>query len=196
MAINRSEQDAQRLEIELADLAAAFGYTAAQFKHELALWGWTSIMDEATRLSHVDRWNRNATLPEKQRTREAFITWENLRDATQQFVPSKIDSPVLVNRHEGWLYVLHDGHAQLCKIGCTSSGIGKRQRALIGAHGSPLRNVLNAKVEDRFAAEKLCHAYFHNRRRNGEWFAVEPEEVVAFIKGHVNCIEIEEGRQP
>ena len=151
-------------------------------------------MDEATRLSHVDRWNRNSSLPEKERMREAFVTWENLRDATQQFIPSKIDNPIPVNRHEGWLYVLHDGNAELCKIGCTASGAGKRQRSLIGAHGVPLRNVLNAKVSDRFTAEKLCHAHFQDRRRNGEWFAVRPDEVVAFIRGRVSWIEIEEAR--
>jgi hypothetical protein len=193
---DNDEQRTRKLQIGLEDLAAAFGYTATQFKDELALWGWTFIMDEATRLSHVDRWNRNSALTEKERTLEAFVTWENLRDATQQFIPSKIDNPVPVNRHEGWLYVLHDGNAELCKIGCTASGTGKRQRALIGAHGVPLRNVLNAKVNDRFAAEKLCHEHFHDRRRNGEWFAVGPDEVVTFIRDHVNCIQIEEVRLP
>lgn len=189
---DNDEHGVQQLQIELEDLAAAFGYTATQFKNELALWGWTFIMDEATRRSHVDRWNRNATLPEKERTREAFVTWENLRDATQQFVPSKVHNPVPVNRHEGWLYVLHDGNAKLCKIGCTASGAGKRQRTLISAHGGLLSNVLNAKVSDRFATEKFCHEHFQDRRRNGEWFAVEPDEVVAFIRERVNYIQIEE----
>jgi hypothetical protein len=183
-------QDMEKREIELQDLAAAFGYTATQFKHELALWGWTMIMDEAERLSHIDRWHRNGALPEKQRSRDAFVTWENIRDATQKFVPSKVEVPVLVNRFEGWIYVLHDINAQLCKIGCTASEAGKRQRALIAAHGGPLRHVLNAKVNDRFAVEKACHEHFKDRRQNGEWFAVEPEDVVAFVKTHVECIEI------
>lgn len=192
--VDSDEHGTQKLQIKMEDLAAAFGYTATQFKNELALWGWTFIMDEATRLSHVDRWNRNSAVPETERMREAFVTWENLRDATQQFIPSKIENPVPVNRHEGWLYVLHDGNAALCKIGCTASRAGERQRALIGAHGVPLRNVLNAKVSHRFAAEKLCHEHFQDRRRNGEWFAVEPDEVVAFIKESVSCIQIEETR--
>jgi hypothetical protein len=183
--------DARTIEIQADDLAAAFGYTSTQFMRELSLWGWTMIMNEAERLACVDRWNHNATLPQKDRTRDVNVTWDNIRDATQQFIPSKLDNPVLVNRHAGWLYVLYDADAGLCKIGCTTGDDCKRQRTLIRSHGHPLVNLLNAKVANRFVAEKQCHRHFQHCRRNGEWFAVKPEDLVAYIEEQIDWLHLD-----
>lgn len=91
----------------------------------------------------------------------------------------------------GYIYVLYDGQSKLCKIGCTKSERRDRQRAIIGAHGGVLVNVLNAKVTDRRAAEAQCHKRFAANRTNGEWFEVELTEVVDYIHKEIEWSEID-----
>lgn len=91
----------------------------------------------------------------------------------------------------GWLYVLFDAHAELCKIGRTTQPNNKRQAGLIAGHCHPLVNLINARVEDCHAAERQCHSHFSRHRRNGEWFAVPPDEVAAYVNEQVDWLEID-----
>jgi hypothetical protein len=90
------------------------------------------------------------------------------------------------NSRAGWLYVLYDAENDLCKIGCTAQADRKRQRALMAAHSHKLLNLLNAEVDDRYAAENQCHRHFAEHRRNGEWFAVRPHVMIEYVYFHVD----------
>ena len=90
----------------------------------------------------------------------------------------------------GYLYILHDGMTGLTKIGCTRAGTGARQRAIIGAHGSALVNVVNAKVANRRAAELQCHAFFATSRTNGEWFNADLGDIITYVGAEVDWHEI------
>ncbi len=91
----------------------------------------------------------------------------------------------------GYVYVLFDAQTQLLKIGCTKNSNGARQKAIIGAHHSPLINVLNAKVEDRFASEAQCHKKFKHQRRSGEWFSTDLIDVIEYVHTDIDWCEID-----
>lgn len=89
----------------------------------------------------------------------------------------------------GVLYVLYDGMNGLSKIGCTRRD-GGRQRAIMGAHGSVLINVVNARVLDRRSAETQCHRHFKDWRTNGEWFKADLVDIITYIGMEVDWEEI------
>jgi hypothetical protein len=93
-------------------------------------------------------------------------------------------------RLEGYLYLLHDGMTGLSKIGCTKTD-GNRQKAIMGAHSNVLVNVLNAKVADYRAAETQCHRHFQAFRTNGEWFNVRLEDIIEYIHGKLEWLELD-----
>jgi T5orf172 domain len=95
-----------------------------------------------------------------------------------------------MSNREGYLYVLYDGFSGLSKIGCTRT-TGTRQKSIMGGYGNVLANVLNAKVPDYRSAENQCHRHFQAFRKNGEWFNVQPDEVVKYIHGHLEWIELD-----
>jgi hypothetical protein len=61
----------------------------------------------------------------------------------------------------------------------------------MGAHGSILVNVVNAKVADRRAVEAQCHNRFRADRVNGEWFKTSLEEITTYIHAEVEWQEID-----
>lgn len=50
---------------------------------------------------------------------------------------------------------------------------------------------MNAKVSDRFAAEKQCHRHFAETRRGGEWFEAELVDVVEYLHEQLDWLEID-----
>lgn len=91
----------------------------------------------------------------------------------------------------GYVYVLFDAETNLLKIGCTKNGNRSRQRAVMSAHPSPLVNVLNARIKDRFASEAQCHQKFKHERRSGEWFSTDLVEVIEYVHRDVDWCEID-----
>jgi hypothetical protein len=85
---------------------------------------------------------------------------------------------------EGCVYALYCGISGLCKIGCTKGERQARQKAVAASASFPLINLVNITVEDRWAMESLCHRHFSKYHSNGEWFGIDPAEVVEFMALH------------
>lgn len=179
-----------KMQITASDLAAAFGYSTTSFMKKLGLIGWGVIMSEADRLAHVDQFK--SSHKSRGPWTEPPLAWKHLAAATESYIPTKTpNEPKLENRNEGYLYVLYDKRTEMCKIGCTRSGSGRRQREIMAAHGSELVNVLNAKVANRYAAETQCHQQFQDCRRNGEWFQADIVRVAKYVDEQVECQTID-----
>lgn len=188
----------QTVEISAEDVAKDLGYSWSAFIRQLALLGWAQVMDEAERLAHCEHFDRR--IEEKANTRERLPytdppppNWDQVITAAESFVRrrsprSKRNGP---SSKEGYLYVLYDGETRRCKIGCTSNADGKRQRSIMSSHGAILANVLNAKVNDRYAAEAQCHERFKEHRKNGEWFEAPLVDVVNYIHQSVEWLELD-----
>lgn len=189
--------------VELADLAAAFDLPATRIQRELTLLGWHMILNEATRLAHVDDFDRNAgkrRIIESLKDLEVTPTWAHFIEAAKEFLPhlasrapGKPTSPP--NRLVGYVYVLFDGMTGLSKIGHTKTA-GRRQRAQMSGHGSALVNVVNAKVADCLAAETKCHEHFAQYRTNGEWFSAKLEDIIQYVDAELDWLEIDFENQP
>lgn len=188
--------------IGLVDLAKAFKISAKQLERELALFAWGTLMNEAERLrfgEHFDApgkdQNKKTTLEELSSDTDRPVHWRHLVAATKNLLPHITDLPPekvpeLSEHLEGYLYVLYDGVSKLSKIGCTRNN-GRRQRAIMGAHGSVLANILNAKVADCRAAEAQCHKHFQEFRRNGEWFNVDLKTITEYVGQEIEWAEID-----
>lgn len=172
----------------------------------LRLNGWRHLIGAAQRLADFRANEALFAQPKSQSTFQseadllAFLsppptTAELLEACNQEITPftAQSISRLKINRvdRSGYVYVLFDGGSRLCKIGCTSRGDGSRQRAQMGAHGSPLLNAINAKVNDRFEAESQCHQRFSPLRTNGEWFKADLTEVVTYIHEEIKWTEID-----
>lgn len=113
----------QALNVELADLVATFDLPAMRFQRELALLGWGTIVQEATRLTHAEEFKRNV----RQRnidpaSFDVTPTWAHLVQAAKEFlshlasqVPGTPTRPP--DRLAGYVCVLFDGMTGLSKIG-------------------------------------------------------------------------------
>lgn len=114
-------------------------------------------------------------------------------DLMLPFVPNRVElrKRARSEPEPGFVYVLFDGISMKCKIGCTASNDGSRQRSIMSSHGSVLVNILNAGVKDRFLTEKQCHKHFNGRRTNGEWFSVDPDEVIEYIHAEVDWVSLD-----
>lgn len=91
----------------------------------------------------------------------------------------------------GYVYILFDAKHKLIKIGCTKNGNQSRQKVITGAHPSLLINVLNARVQDRFAAEAQCHTHFKHQRTSGEWFSTKVTDAITYINENVDWCELD-----
>ena len=153
-------------------------------------------MNDAERLAHRDYYQFDKAPNEKTKIdqiQESIPRLEHVISAAKEALPG-LDATKLPQHGgsvEGYIYVLYDGQTKLCKIGCTKSEKRDRQRAIISAHGVVLVNILNARVKDRRAAEAQCHKRFAENRRNGEWFEVEPIEVIDYIRNEIKWSEID-----
>jgi hypothetical protein len=188
----------QFINVELADLAVTFGLPAKRFQEELAKFGWGMILDEANRLAHVDEFDRMTELRKQNKERvrrDVHPTWAHLVQAAKEFlphlasrVPGTPTSPP--DRLTGYVYVLFDGMTGLSKIGHTKTA-GRRQRAQMGGHGSPIVNVVNVKVTDCLAAETQCHEHFAQYRTNGEWFSAKLAEIIHYVETELDWLGVD-----
>jgi hypothetical protein len=160
------------------DLSKALGMPTRELKQQLLVLGWNELTKAAQRVEHKAAPDGQAANPQAGLERAARDLLPHLANLPQE-------APAAECKGAGYIYVIHDGVSQLSKIGCTSSD-GQRQRAIMGAHGSVLMHVLYAQVSDMRAAEAQCHRYFASTRQNGEWFAAELEDIIAFIGREVD----------
>lgn len=190
-------------QVGLADLAAVFNLTPKKLEHELALLGWGVIYDAAERQAHAEYFNESSnnqrlsatSLEDLERKWKSSLRWEHLVAAAKEFLPHLEGKPATrvpaPKEHlGGYLYVLYDGITKMSKIGCTRDS-GKRQRAIMGGHGSVLINVVNAEVADRRSAEAQCHKHFKDYRTNGEWFNADLKDIIEYIHMEVAWESIE-----
>lgn len=182
--------------VELADLAATLDLPATRFQRELALLGWGMIVQEATRLAHADEFESGVGQRHiDPASLDVTPTWAHLVQAVKELLPhlaSRVPrtSTSPPDRLAGYVYVLFDRMTGLSKIGHTKTE-GYRQRAQMGAHGSVLVNVVNAKVADCVAAEAKCHEYFAQHRTNGEWFSVKLIDITQYVHEELDWLEID-----
>ncbi|EJM00976.1 T5orf domain-containing protein [Pseudomonas sp. GM102] len=185
--------------VELADLAVTFDLPATRFQRELALLGWSMLVQEATRLAHADEFERNVGQRSiDPASLDVTPTWAHFVQAAKEFLPHLAarapgtpTSPA--DRLTGYVYVLFDGMTGLSKIGHTKTE-GHRQRAQMGGHGNVLVNAVNAvnaKVPDCLAAEAKCHEHFAQYRTNGEWFSAKLEDILQYIHVELDWLEID-----
>jgi len=105
---------------------------------------------------------------EAQRT----INWLNELDIPEPPLPDP-------KRNEGWVYLLKSG--TYYKIGA-SIQVNKRIRTLRTLPPFDINLVCTIETDDMYKLERQLHARFSNKRVNGEWFELEPDDV-AYIKG-------------
>ncbi|MBB6299928.1 GIY-YIG nuclease family protein [Rhizobium leucaenae] len=81
-----------------------------------------------------------------------------------------------------FVYVIsaNDNDPPLCKIGIANS---PEKRLTQLSTGSPhaLRLEMARYANNASAVERAAHSHFGDYRRNGEWFAIEPDEAIEFI---------------
>lgn len=68
----------------------------------------------------------------------------------------------------------------LCKIGIARSP-EKRVNNLSTSSPHPLRLEFTRYCENASGLERAAHQHFSDRRRNGEWFAMEADEAIEFV---------------
>ena len=81
---------------------------------------------------------------------------------------------------EGTVYCVYDAIASACKIGHTITK-GARQRSVVGSHQHQAIYLCGATVTDVRRYERICHEHFAAGRVHGEWFAVDPLDVLSFF---------------
>ncbi|QWY83282.1 hypothetical protein [Rhizobium phage RHph_X2_25] len=81
-----------------------------------------------------------------------------------------------------FLYVIscEDSGEALCKIGIANSP-ETRLRTLSTASPHALRMELARYSDNARAVEQAAHSHFSDHRRNGEWFAIKPDQAIAYI---------------
>lgn len=77
----------------------------------------------------------------------------------------------------GHVYLLKAG--RYYKIG-KSNALGRREREISLQLPDRARTVHSIKTDDPAGIEAYWHSRFSEKRKNGEWFALEPADVSAF----------------
>lgn len=187
-----TENEVKTQTINLSDVAAALGCAEKALMKELALIGWGALMNNAERAAHSEHFNAQIDLPAKERTLCLGAHWRHVETAAKEMFPNLVGKNMkkLGERRKGYIYVLYDAQAKLCKIGRTQTE-GQRQRAQMSAHSGMLVNVMNAEVEDCVAAEAMCHKRFAAHRKNGEWFDARLDVVIQYVGEELNALRID-----
>lgn len=191
------EQPDNVVTISVVEVASSFNISVATFKEMLAQIGWEVMMSEAERLAADECFEKKYTPAEVRALLSGGLTppmsWRHVIAAAKSELPAldKIKPRDPAERLSGYLYVLYDVESKTCKIGQTKKDSRQRQRSQMGSHGNVLINVLNAKVANRVASESRVHQHFAEFRRGGEWFSVDLMDVVTFIQGHIEYMEMD-----
>lgn len=77
----------------------------------------------------------------------------------------------------GYVYLIKGGHYY--KIGKTNA-LGRRERELAIQLPEPTKLVHSITTDDPEGIESYWHRRFKDRRKNGEWFELTPQDVAAF----------------
>lgn len=184
--------NSKHITLTAADVASELGSTEDALMTSMALIGWNVLMSKATRTAHNEYFDRLENIPERERKFFEGPSVKHVVTTAKAMFPNLIGKKPkkIGTRRHGWIYVLYDAQAKLCKIGRTQTA-GTRQRTQMSSHGSILANVLNAEVLDCVAAEKQCHDRFQAHRKNGEWFDVELTDVITYISENVDSITLD-----
>lgn len=79
-----------------------------------------------------------------------------------------------------YIYLINESGTDNYKIGLTKNKTEKRKKQLQTGNSSELNVIKSFKTEYPFRLEKLLHMCYANKRFNGEWFTLEPNDVFNF----------------
>ena len=115
-------------------------------------------------------------------TREAYVDVAAIcsavsRESTQPDGPA---TPVPEGERQdvfGFVYLVKSG--RFYKIG-RSNALGRRERELAIQLPEKVKVMHSIKTDDQSGIEEYWHKRFAGRRKNGEWFELTADDVVAF----------------
>lgn len=87
------------------------------------------------------------------------------------------EEPAEATPEYGFVYLLKSG--RFYKIGKTNA-VGRRERELAIQLPEKATVIHSIKTDDPTGIEEYWHKRFRDRRRNGEWFELEPSDIAAF----------------
>ena len=131
--------------------------------------------------SHSTLTNR---FPSKEQMLVDFLGWLASRqehaDVLVYLPTPKAEAPVALKpAQEGYVYLLKSG--KHFKIGCTYN-LERRIKEIRVALPEVITPVHVIRTDDPSGIEAYWHKRFDEKRANGEWFALSPQDVAAFKK--------------